>query len=43
MQIIATYPDFKTATVLVDPWDVDRVTEAFLECGAIMVSTKEEK
>jgi hypothetical protein len=43
MQIIATYPDFKTATVLVDAWDIDRVTEAFFECGAIMVSTKEEE
>ena len=43
MQIIATYPDFKTATVLVDAWDIGRVTEAFFECGAIMVSTKEEK
>ena len=42
MQITATYSDFKTATVLVDAWDIDRVTEAFFECGAIMVSTKEE-
>jgi hypothetical protein len=42
MQIIATYPDFKTVTVSVDPWDADRVTEAFIEQGVLFVTTKED-
>tara|TARA_B110000503_G_scaffold130900_1_gene204799 strand:+ start:3462 stop:3590 length:129 start_codon:yes stop_codon:yes gene_type:complete len=42
MTITATYADFKTATVSVDPWQVDAVVESFYECGAIMVHTRED-
>ena len=40
MEITATYPDFKTTTVVVDPWDAVRVVEAFIDCGALFVTTK---
>jgi len=38
--LIATYPDFKTVTVEVDPWMVDLTTESFIEAGALFVTTK---
>lgn len=40
MTVTATYSDFKTAEVSVDPWMVDAVVESFYECGAIMVHVK---
>lgn len=42
MELTATYPDFKTVSVSVDPWVVTPAIEAFLECGAIFVTTKED-
>jgi hypothetical protein len=40
MTIIATYPDFKTVTVSVDAWNADATVEAFMEAGALFVTTK---
>lgn len=40
MTITATYPDFKTLTVEVDPWMVEATVESFYECGALFVTTK---
>ena len=41
MTIIATYPDFKTVTVSVDAWNADATVEAFMELGALFVTTKQ--
>jgi hypothetical protein len=40
MDITATYPDFKTVTVSVDDWEADNAVEAFMETGALFVTTK---
>jgi len=40
MTVTATYPDFKTISVEVDPWQVDAVCESFMEAGALFVTTK---
>ena len=38
--VVATYPDFKTVTVEIDPWTIDAVTESFMETGALFVTVK---
>lgn len=42
MKITATYPDFKTITVSVDKWQVEKAVEAFYELGVLYVTTEED-
>ena len=37
MVLVATFPDYKTVTVEVDPWNVTVAKEAFYEIGAVDV------
>lgn len=38
--VTATFPDFKSTSVTVDPWDADNAVETFTEMGALYVTTR---